>query len=166
MITSGGNRNLAKLDRGAGTAVGGDISPACPSSGLVPNATEPVRPSEREAARTVIQLAQDQQIVLPMSFAHVSETCQWSDPERRYNHAVTLLQLSAGWDVSDPAEVRRYELRQMLLEEIPVASPIPLEVITLQAGALTGDRLAGARQMAVDLPFAEQADLHHAGGLR
>jgi hypothetical protein len=40
---------------------------------------EVVRSSEREAARTVIQLAQNQQIVLPMSFVeqaeHLAESC-------------------------------------------------------------------------------------------
>ena len=41
MITSGGNRNPAKLDRGAGTAAGRrGISPACPSQPSA-NATVP-----------------------------------------------------------------------------------------------------------------------------
>lgn len=118
-----------------------------------------LRAPEREAARAVIRMVLDEKIILPLSFAHVSETCQWEDAENRYQHALTLLRLSAGWVMRDPVQVRQHELRQILLRRFPVGSPVPLEVVTLHGGALIAGRDVEIRPFATDLPLSDQADL-------
>jgi hypothetical protein len=69
-----------------------------------------VRSPEREAALWLIEQASAGRIILPLSAAHMSETCKWRNDGERYALALTMLQLSAGWQLRDPLAVRRNEL--------------------------------------------------------
>lgn len=69
----------------------------------------------RAVAERLIALAQQRRVILPMSAAHLSETCQWTNNDKRYQLALTILQLSAGWQMRDPLSLRRHEIQQSLL---------------------------------------------------
>lgn len=64
----------------------------------------------RAAARQLAEWVQQRRIVLPASAGHFYETGKWSDSGRRYHLGLTVLQLSRGWQLRDPLEVRRNEL--------------------------------------------------------
>lgn len=78
-----------------------------------------VAKSERDAALRLIQWAQERKVILPMSAGHMSETCKWTNGEARYRLALTILQLSSGWQMRDPLEIRRNELITWLGGEEP-----------------------------------------------
>lgn len=56
---------------------------------------------ERLAAERLAELAQQRKVILPLSFGHVGETGKWRDDSRRYRLALTMLELSNGWQVRD-----------------------------------------------------------------
>lgn len=97
------------------------------------------RPDELDAARYIIELAIARTIVLPMSAAHMSETCKWTDNDARYRLALTILQLSAGWQMRDPLDVRRFELRQALTSRFKNRRLHQPAVFTLEPGAIHGE---------------------------
>ena len=70
--------------------------------------------SEFDAAHQLIRLRSEDKVLLPMSSAHMSETCKWQDDSARYPLALTILQLSGGWQIRDPLEVRLNEIRDAL----------------------------------------------------
>lgn len=95
---------------------------------------------ELAAALHLIKLAARRAVVLPMSSAHMAETCQQVDPEQRYLRALTIARLSAGWQLRDPLDVRRFELRQALTLRYRQFCLLPLEVVTLEPDAVHANR--------------------------
>ena len=102
---------------------------------------ERVRSSEHAAADRLIELARQRRIILPVSAGHMSETCQWSDDHARYRLALTMLQLSAGWQMRDPLSLRRFELQRSMMVHSGLPVPDAVEAITLEPGALYADRV-------------------------
>lgn len=110
------------------------------------------RGAEHAAAGRLIDLALNEAIVLPLSSAHVSETSKWRAPVRRRRLALTMLQLSFGWQMRDPLAVRLFEFEQMFTTTYLDHSRVPPAVITLEPGAL--DVARGARpEPEVDPPL-------------
>ena len=108
---------------------------------------------ELDAARTLIELATERQIILPLSAGHMSETCRWKDRERRYRLAVTMLRLTSGWQMRDPLTVRDFELRQSLSVNCRSVCLIPPSVFTLEPGAIHGEvRRRSSDRLTDDLP--------------
>jgi len=101
---------------------------------------ETVRSAEREAAEFLIALVDRRRVVLPMSSAHMGETCQWTDHTRRYQLALTILKLSRGWQLSDPLVLRNRELRQSLATSAGMQRLSPAAPITLEPGAVHAGR--------------------------
>ena len=90
---------------------------------------------EGEAAERLIALARETKVILPMSQAHMGETSQWTNAERRYRLALTVAQLSRGWQMRHPLDIRRYELRQSIASRMQLDPLPPLDVITLEGCA-------------------------------
>jgi len=100
---------------------------------------EPIRirtASQQEAAQYLIALARAQKIILPMSFAHLGETSNWSLTDRRYNLALTLTQLSRGWQMRDPMDVWQRELHHTFASRFKQITRPPLDVFTLEGCAI------------------------------
>lgn len=96
---------------------------------------------ERDAATRLIELAQDRRIILPMSMGHLTETGQWTDVERRYRLALTVLQLSRGWQIRHPVDMRQYEIMRSISSTLELPAVPPVEAITLVPRAVQGDAL-------------------------
>lgn len=93
-----------------------------------------LRESEREAARSMIRLASEQRIVLPMAGAHFVEMGPvWG--RRRRDLATTILGMSRGWQMQNPARVRVSEYIASMLGQDPVATSV-----------FTRDRVCCSRQ--------------------
>jgi hypothetical protein len=90
-------------------------------------------------------------MILPMSSAHVLETCRQVDLEPRYRRALTIAQLSRGWQLRDPLEMRYAEIEQVLSARYgrPIALP---NVVTLEPNAAIGAREMDAFQADPELP--------------
>jgi hypothetical protein len=96
---------------------------------------------ERRAAETLIDLARGRKIILPMSSAHMAETCKWTDRERRYLLALTITQLSGGWQMQDPLTVRREEFRRNFIERyVAGESFVGRDAFTLAPNAIHSSR--------------------------
>lgn len=95
---------------------------------------------ERAAASQLIELATSRRVVLPMSSAHMSETCKQVDFEYRYRRAVTIARLSAGWQLRDPLDIRRFELRQAFMTRYRRRCLLPSAAITLEPNAIHSGR--------------------------
>ncbi|MGK8508208.1 hypothetical protein ACRS5S_09135 [Nocardia asiatica] len=99
-----------------------------------------VRSPEREAALWLIEQASAGRIILPLSSAHMSETCKWRNGGERYTLALTMLQLSAGWQLRDPLAVRRNELLSSLHSRLETGGEISAHpVVTLEPYAISRD---------------------------
>lgn len=92
-----------------------------------------------EAALHVAQLAQEQKIILPMSFAHLGETSRWGNTEGRYRLALTLTQLSRGWQMRYPIDVWRQELYHVFKSRASGTVLDPIDVFTLQPCAIESE---------------------------
>src|SRR4051812_41342989 len=68
-------------------------------------APERLRESERDAAETLIALARERQVVLPLAGAHMTELAPVAGRRRR-DVAATILGLSRGWQMQNPARIR------------------------------------------------------------
>lgn len=90
---------------------------------------------ERDAAERLIDLARARKIIVPMSFAHLGETSKWTNTDRKYRLALTVAQLSQGWQMRHPLDIRRYELRQSFATSIKQNPLPPLDVFTLEGCA-------------------------------
>lgn len=88
--------------------------------------------NERDAAEQLIALVRDSKIILPMSLGHIGETAKWTNTERRYRLALTITELSRGWQMRHPLDIRGFELRQSLASRIKHDPLPPLDVFTLQ----------------------------------
>lgn len=91
---------------------------------------------ELDAAERLITLARETKVILPLSFGHLAETSKWTDTERRYRLAITMVALSRGWQMRYPLAIRRYELRQSFLTSINKVVLPPLDVFTLEGCAI------------------------------
>jgi hypothetical protein len=99
-----------------------------------------LNPQVRAACEAVTELARDGRIVLPLSGAHLVETSRRRGRSRR-DLAMTMLQLSRGWQMRTPLDVRQSELRAELSchgasPRCPLGAPA---VFTLEPGALFVD---------------------------
>ncbi|MET8564692.1 hypothetical protein ABZV75_30515 [Streptomyces flaveolus] len=74
---------------------------------------ETVSEKEKEAAAQLVEWVRDRRIVLPASAGHYYETTKWSLPDKRYDLGLTILQLSRGWQMRDPLQVRHEEIAAM-----------------------------------------------------
>jgi hypothetical protein len=88
--------------------------------------------NERRAAQQLIQLALAKKIILPMSMGHLGETARWTDSEKRYRLALTVIQLSRGWQMRHPLSIRRYELSHALSWRFDRNPPPPRHNFTLE----------------------------------
>jgi hypothetical protein len=98
-----------------------------------------VDPKELPGALHLIDLAMRRQVILPMSFAHLSETTQWGNNDGRYSLALTLLQLSRGWQMRDPLTMRLYELRRELSHALLDLDQDVPPAFTLEPNAINGN---------------------------
>jgi hypothetical protein len=115
---------------------------------------------ERTAAAHLIEIATAREVVLPISSAHMSETCKQVDVEQRYRRALTMVQLSAGWQLRDPLELRRFELRQALTIRYRRRCLIPPAAITLEPNAIHSARDGALSSVDADLPLEAQWVVH------
>jgi hypothetical protein len=76
---------------------------------------------EQAAARALADLVKQGEIVLPMSAGNAVETGRLHS-ERRVQVASTMIELSRGWQLRNPVDVRREELLAALASEPPIAS--------------------------------------------
>lgn len=112
---------------------------------------------ERTAALDLVDLIHAGEVLLPMSGGHVAETAKQADPLERYQRALTLAQLSRGWQLLDPLSVRRFELQQALTKRYLSRSLIPPSVITLEPGAVHAARsMRGTSPGRVESSFGER----------
>jgi PHD/YefM family antitoxin component YafN of YafNO toxin-antitoxin module len=95
--------------------------------------------TERHAAEKLIAWARNKKILLPMSSGHMAETCKWTKDEERYRLALTIVQLSSGWQMRDPLDVRRFELRQSFTSRFKGVPLQPVEVFTLEPHVIHGE---------------------------
>ncbi len=95
-----------------------------------------------------------------MSSAHMSETCKQVDAEQRYRRALTIVQLSEGWQLRDPLDVRQFELRQSLTTRYRNRCLIPPAVITLEPNAVHAGRNEALASIGIDLPPSARWALH------
>jgi hypothetical protein len=107
---------------------------------------------ERLAAEILIELALGGEVILPLSSAHATETCKQADHEQRYRRALTMAQLSSGWQLRDPLAIRRFEIRQALTVRYSGFCLVPPAVVTLEPNALHADRREPVREVDPGLP--------------
>lgn len=123
---------------------------------------------ELSAAKCLIELAANRAAILPMSAGHISETCKQVDVEERYERAITLAQLSAGWQLRDPLELRRFELRQALTARYQGCCLLPPAAVTLEPNAVLASREVAHTDIGSDFPPEARWALHTlrcAGGI-
>lgn len=96
--------------------------------------------SEVTAVDKLLALVEQKKVVLPVSSGHVAETLKWSNNKRRHHLALTMAQLSNGWQMRDPLDVRRLELRRTFIERFSERSFDMDDTITLAPFALHGTR--------------------------
>ena len=125
-----------------------------------------IGPASAEDRRAVGQLeewVQAQRIVLPASAGHYAETTKWGDTSLRYLAGLTVLQLSRGWQMRDPLQVRREELRMAFRELVAPGSAGPVtDIFTLEPDALHASRLAPAPDLLATPVPPEFVLMHHA----
>ncbi len=92
---------------------------------------------ERKAGRQLAEWIQQGRVILPTSAAHYHETTKWSDNNKRYRVGLTILQLSRGWHMRDPLQVRRDELRHSIIRYFNLPTKfMPGHVFSLDPDAL------------------------------
>ncbi|WP_283134598.1 hypothetical protein [Rhizohabitans arisaemae] len=115
---------------------------------------------ERSAATQLIEFAKAREVLLPMSAAHMAETAKQVNHEQRYQRALTIAQLSGGWQLRDPLDLRRFELRQALTIRYRRRCLIPPAAITLEPNAVYLGRDSTLPSVGPDLPPPVQWVLH------
>jgi hypothetical protein len=117
-------------------------------STLANSVHEPGRASnEYAAARHLIELVRNRRVILPLSSGHMLETTKWGDAGRRYRLGLTMMQLSAGWQLRDPLRIRRFELRQTFTTRYRRRCLVQRAGVTLEPGAIHQ-----GRDLVVDAP--------------
>ncbi|MEK6273077.1 MAG: hypothetical protein AABM42_10590 [Actinomycetota bacterium] len=94
-------------------------------------APDRLRDSQRAAATTLIALADQQEILLPVAGAHLTEMASIAGRRRR-DLAATILGLCRGWQMQNPVRIRGQEYLASMLGQEPVAAG----VFTLEPGVL------------------------------
>jgi hypothetical protein len=94
-------------------------------------APDGLRESEREAAETLIAIARQRRILLPVAGAHLTEMAPVAGRRRR-DLAATMLGLSRGWQMQNPIRIRGQEYVASMLGRDLVAT----DVFTLEPGML------------------------------
>lgn len=107
---------------------------------------------ERDAAHRLGALADAGVVLLPMSSAHMSETCKQVDYEARYQRALTMVRLSAGWQLRDPLALRRTELAHAFATRYRQSAVIAPPAITLEPNAIHAGREVDAPDVDASLP--------------
>ncbi|WP_432536425.1 hypothetical protein [Kineococcus arenarius] len=99
---------------------------------------------DRQAALRLAELAYSGALVLPASSGHYHETTKWPDDAARYQLGLTILQLSRGWQLRDPLQVRRDEIRASY-EQMFFGGPAPRarSVVSLMPDVLHGPARGG-----------------------
>lgn len=98
-----------------------------------------IKEDTREAAEQLAEWVKDRKVILPVSAGHYRETTKWSDPHRRYQLGLTMLRLSRGWQMRDPLQVRRDEIRRNFSsKDNPHTTPQKSDVFTLAPNVLWG----------------------------
>jgi hypothetical protein len=124
---------------------------------------EAVGTEDHQAARQMEQWAQDRRIILPASSGHYFETTKWAEGPARYRLGLTVLQLSRGWQMRDPLQVRRDELHDAFrrrfaeggaLREAPVFTLSPNVIHRLSRG---DEPHAPPSDLPADLAFQYEA---------
>lgn len=95
------------------------------------HAPEKLSEATAKAAAGLIELAEAQRIVLPLSAGHLTEMGHL-DGRWREHLGLTLVGLSRGWQMRNPVAVRRLEFEQAMRGE----SPRAVNVFTLQPEVL------------------------------
>lgn len=93
---------------------------------------EQVAERDREPAERIVQLSRSKGIVLPMSSANRWEIARAG--QHRRDVVLTMVELSRGWQLRDPINVRGQELRRSMAGEDPARAEA---VITLEPGAIS-----------------------------
>ncbi len=120
-------------------------------------------PEELAAARQLIERVLMRRAILPISGGHLSETCKQIDPERRYARALTMVQLSGGWQLRDPLDIRRSELRQVLSNRYKQQRIAPKAPVTLEPNAVHAGGHTELAEVPVDLPADARWAIHAIG---
>lgn len=98
--------------------------------------------TELTAARHLVRLVESRQVLLPLSAGHLTETGKWTNTAERKQLALTMLQLSRGWQMRDPLLVRRAELRHALSLRSGGSDLVQVrDVFTLEPNAVYGESL-------------------------
>jgi hypothetical protein len=87
---------------------------------------------DREPAERIVQSARSKAIVLPMSSANRWEIARAG--QHRRDVVLTMVELSRGWQLRDPLNVRGQELRRSMAGEDPARADA---VISLEPGAIS-----------------------------
>jgi hypothetical protein len=95
-----------------------------------------------------------------MSSAHLSETCKQVEAEDRYRRALTIARLSAGWQLRDPLDLRRFEIRQALTVRYRRFCLLPPAAVTLEPNAVQSGRESDLPAIGTDLPAGAQWAIH------
>lgn len=88
---------------------------------------------DRQPAEHLIELSRSKTLVLPLSSANLWEIAPTG--RHRRDVALTMVELSRGWQLRDPVSVRGQELRRAMAGESPALAEA---VITLEPGAIFG----------------------------
>lgn len=127
------------------------------------NPASRVAEADRSAARRLIELVREREVVLPASAAHYHETTKWTDDAGRYRLGLSILQHSHGWQLRDPLQVRRDEI-QASFQHVLFGGPQPVadSTVTLFPDVLHGEVRGGpAIEVPPDFP-PSMAALHRA----
>ena len=103
-----------------------------------------------DATQKLIDLARNRDVILPVSSAHLVETTRWSDGLQRYRLALTILELSRGWQMRYPLGVWEDEITKALLKRYKGLDYAYPEVLTLAPCALEPGGISSYRSSEVD----------------
>ncbi|MCX4565037.1 hypothetical protein OOK48_01590 [Streptomyces viridodiastaticus] len=90
---------------------------------------------DRVAALRLAQWSAERKIILPASSGHYYETTKWSNAEGRYRLGLSILEFSRGWQLRDPLQVWRDEIRLMFRAELG-QSEVMAPVVTLEPNSI------------------------------
>jgi hypothetical protein len=86
-------------------------------------------PSELSAADQIEEWVRERKIALPLSSGHHIETTQYGNTEHRYVLAVTMMQLSRGWQMRSGLTVRRNEMYEAFRIRFDTLAPARNEAV-------------------------------------
>jgi hypothetical protein len=116
---------------------------------------------DREATRQLAEWVQQRRIVLPASSGHYYETTKRFDRRKRYDLGLTVLQLSRGWQMRDPLQIRRDELHNALCHSLAEdVGTRDVVVFTLAPNVIHGP-LVGAEPYLPPSNFQPEAAFQH-----